>query len=301
MLRKLCGFCLGMVLLSSMACAPAQPQDPNSETSKPASSGGVSLTYKPPMVPISFTVDTNGNISSQIDQSIVTPLGQFTLGGFVESNWSSNSPKLKVIFRNSSQNLERVYELQETDKPLKISTDQKTDILLQPGFVIIEVGNVEALKVNFTPSDRSGSSGQVMLAESTASSDQAQSVYVQLEKVEVYEDGSAGATDWGFDISAGERSLTSIPRQSFHDDRERQVMVFNPDETTKLLNVKGDSLKVKVMGRNYDKDCFALGEAQISLDQLDLQSKSIQLFAVVPGNSKRGFFKFSFVVKPAEV
>lgn len=53
----------------------------SSTPSAPGSSGAAygSVSFKPILVPLTFTIDTNGTISVSGDTSIVTPLGEISL------------------------------------------------------------------------------------------------------------------------------------------------------------------------------------------------------------------------------
>jgi hypothetical protein len=43
-------------------------------------------TYKPPFVPIEFVIDTQGNVSVQLNASVSTPIGDFGVGAAAEKN-----------------------------------------------------------------------------------------------------------------------------------------------------------------------------------------------------------------------
>lgn len=60
----------------------------------------VGVRYKPPVVPISVSIDSTGNVSVRLDGEIVTPVGSFTIFGAVSENVSgsaSSAPTLTIL------------------------------------------------------------------------------------------------------------------------------------------------------------------------------------------------------------
>lgn len=101
------------------------------------SSGGF-VEYQPPFAPISFSVNSDGEISTAFQPSINTFLGEFTIGAelaFVQPD------EIVVIFRNRREGIEERYVV-ETGRNVRILANGQTRIEVSAdGVVIVDITN----------------------------------------------------------------------------------------------------------------------------------------------------------------
>ena len=79
----------------------------------------VEAYYKPPLVPISISVNQDGKISVRFDASIVTPMGTFGIG--VGRKRDPKPHHTDVVIRVLSTGKEYVYRIQDGDEPLLVA------------------------------------------------------------------------------------------------------------------------------------------------------------------------------------
>jgi hypothetical protein len=117
-------------------------------------------------------------------------------------------------------------------------------------------------------------------------------VTVSLNRIEVYEDGSLGGTDWSFGVFANDKNLLVVPKQSFHDGGNNLVQFNGASADTMIV---GDEVSIHVRGYNFDKGDKALGTLNLSLGAISGRlEKSLEV--AVPYNLKKGDFIFYFTI-----
>lgn len=91
---------------------------------------------------------------------------------------------------------------------------------------------------------------------------------ITLERIEVLNDGSAGATAWSFEIEAGGQMLFTLPVRDYSDDeRARNVTPRSSDPSIgRVVLVPGQEMLVKVSGTMSGllRRRSAAGEATLS-------------------------------------
>ena len=118
-------------------------------------------------------------------------------------------------------------------------------------------------------------------------------VAVRLDQIEVYEDGSIGATDWSFEILLNGINLMLIPRRSYHDD-ERHMVQFRREFVQG--NVPGNELYLTVSGYNFDDHKRATGGLRVPVDMISASSQ-MKFQVGVPGDYKKGYFIFYVTIE----
>src|SRR5581483_6641006 len=104
--------------------APIPTGQPNSSIPAAQSSGpDPYLTYKPPFLPIKFTLNSSG-ISVEGDTTIVTPLGSFTLGASLPV---VDTTQTLVIFRDTKKREDTLYRI-NAGRKLRVVVDGRTTI-----------------------------------------------------------------------------------------------------------------------------------------------------------------------------
>ena len=89
-----------MVALLAAGCGAAGSTTSAGQPIRPpAVSGG--LSYKPPVVPLKFTVNTNGQLSVSLDRTIVTPIGEFSLDGAAEFSAAPEDDCTLVVLKDT--------------------------------------------------------------------------------------------------------------------------------------------------------------------------------------------------------
>lgn len=117
-------------------------------------------------------------------------------------------------------------------------------------------------------------------------------VSVRCDKIEVYEDGSLGATDWSFEILLNEIGLITVPKRSFHDD-DRRIVQFGRQSVDAII--QGDVLNLRVSGYNFDSHRRAEGALHLSLAGLS-GSYQQRIEVSAPDDYKKGYFVFYLTV-----
>ncbi len=95
------------------------------------------VTYRPPYIPIAFSVDTEGNISISSGQEFVTPLGTFGISASKE--FALRKKEFILVLRNNKTGTDSVYKIEELQNA-KIEIDGgKTTVRTQKRMVIIDI------------------------------------------------------------------------------------------------------------------------------------------------------------------
>lgn len=110
-------------------------------------------------------------------------------------------------------------------------------------------------------------------------------VNLYLDKIEVYEDGSIGATDWSFEILLNGIGVITIPKRSYHDDARRLVQFGR--QTVNAV-VPGNEVYLQIVGYNFDGNKRAEGALSMPVDRLSETIQKVQV--AVPENYKKGHF-----------
>lgn len=110
-------------------------------------------------------------------------------------------------------------------------------------------------------------------------------VSLDLDKIEVNEDGSMGGTDWSFEIVLNGIGAITIPRRSYHDDGRRLVQF---GKQTVNAVVPGNEVNLQIGGYNFDGNRRAEGTLRMPVDMLSGTTQKIHV--TVPENYKKGYF-----------
>jgi hypothetical protein len=114
----------------------------------------VTLTYHPLFAPVTFSIDTNGNISVQGDLAIETPAGTFTLSAGVSDSpdrpQPDNSTLLLIIRHKQGASLaDSYYRMQTEQDEVVIVTNGTTtiDVTSHKAFIDASKGDVKSITV----------------------------------------------------------------------------------------------------------------------------------------------------------
>lgn len=99
--------------------------------------------YKPPFLPVIFSLDASGAISVEGDASISTFIGDFSVnaGGFASLATATPTPeKLTIIIRHlkNKQAIDSVYTLNTSEEEVSVTTDGLTQITVTSHQVFID-------------------------------------------------------------------------------------------------------------------------------------------------------------------
>jgi hypothetical protein len=94
--------------------------------------------YTPPFLPITLTIDTNGNIAIHGNASIVTPVGTFTVAADVSKGLAGTSGNTLLIIRHRKGGsiVDDVYTVQ-SDK-ITVIVDGLTELVVTNGRVFLD-------------------------------------------------------------------------------------------------------------------------------------------------------------------
>jgi hypothetical protein len=77
-----------------------------------ACAGGTeSVSYKPPLVPIVFSLDSNGTFSVSASASVATPVGTFSAGAEVSRPLANDKTRVSIIHSVDGTRVQDVYDL----------------------------------------------------------------------------------------------------------------------------------------------------------------------------------------------
>lgn len=99
----------------------------------------VEAKYQPPLLPCSIGIDSDGRPFLELEASIVTPVGTFSIGG--EFPMSRSSDYSYVVIRNRSTATDTVYELQTEGEELRVYLDGKAELSIKKRRVTIDITN----------------------------------------------------------------------------------------------------------------------------------------------------------------
>lgn len=112
-------------------------------------SGGdvdVIIGYRPPGVPVQFTIDTCGNITVQTTASITTFLGTFSLGAELPLN-ERDSDDLILIIRDRAEGVDQVFLIADGQKA-RVVADGRTEVeITEDGIVIVDVTQARVVEM----------------------------------------------------------------------------------------------------------------------------------------------------------
>lgn len=135
--------------LSSPASAAQLASAAPRACSGTANTSGVVASYKPPLLPIRFTIGADGHISVSLDLSIISFLGEISLDA---TKQLTDVPQTTlVIFRNGT--MATVYRVCSGQNVLKATTDGPAQILVEGGRITIDVTNASGSTVELVPTE----------------------------------------------------------------------------------------------------------------------------------------------------
>jgi len=115
-------------------------------------SSSLFASYKPPILPVEFTIDEDG-VEISGSSSIVTPIGVFSIGSSNNFSFEENSC-LYVTIKNYNTNKKRIYEI-DYGKKLHLRNDGETDISMKSNSIEINVYEGESYQLVLTADDDS--------------------------------------------------------------------------------------------------------------------------------------------------
>lgn len=99
--------------------------------------GRVELSYQPPFLPFSISIDSNGRVSVEAKASIVTPIGVFSIGASLPIR---NSPGFTyVIVRCRKTGKDSVFKVRDNGERVTVKTDGKATMLVKDRYVFVDV------------------------------------------------------------------------------------------------------------------------------------------------------------------
>lgn len=112
------------------------------------------INYKPPFLPIVFSLHDNGTISVAGDASVVTPIGDFEVeaGGYTAEATATPPPdSLVLIIRHikSGKAVDTVYDIAANGEELAITTDGLTQINVTAHQVFIDATKSKIKSITF--------------------------------------------------------------------------------------------------------------------------------------------------------
>lgn len=112
---------------------------------------GVQVSYKPPLVPVQVTVDSDGAISVSTNYSVVTPIGTFSAGAYVNP---SQYFKAKSILTVRFNGQDTIYRLAGEDFEINFQSGfyEKVKLEKKAGNVLLELRRLEATRSDLVPS-----------------------------------------------------------------------------------------------------------------------------------------------------
>ncbi|MFH1855432.1 MAG: hypothetical protein ABH810_03465 [bacterium] len=116
-----------------------------------------SVSYKPPLLPVKFVIDNTGKISVVGEISLVTFIGEFSIGA--EYTINSEPDNILVIIRDQSRGshgLDTIYRVHTNGDELTVVLNGETTVQVANKQVIIDVTNAEVKSIEFKRAEDSG-------------------------------------------------------------------------------------------------------------------------------------------------
>lgn len=109
--------------------------------------------YKPPLLPIIFTIDLNGNIAIAGSARVITPLGEFSIQGNVFDTIQNDADKsLLVVIRNRRDGivLDRAYRV-SVQQELVAVLNGNVEVRVTKGRVFVDASNGDIKSIELRP------------------------------------------------------------------------------------------------------------------------------------------------------
>jgi hypothetical protein len=116
-----------------------------------------SVSYKPPLLPVKLVIDNAGNISVVGEVSIVTFIGEFSIGA--EYTINSEPDSILVIIRDrnkSSHGLDTIYRVRSNGDELTVVLNGETTVQVANNQVLIDITNADVKSIEFKRTENSG-------------------------------------------------------------------------------------------------------------------------------------------------
>src|SRR5437588_3683617 len=130
-------------------------------TSSCGATGSAGVSYTPPFVPVTFSIDSSGNISVHVAASIVTELGTFSVSGGASASLKADDGTLLVTIRHIQNGslVDTVYKIQTGQVTVTVVVNGKTTIQITNRSVLIDAsqGNIQSIEVKNANSDNTSS------------------------------------------------------------------------------------------------------------------------------------------------
>ena len=113
-----------------------------------------SVSYKPPLLPVKLVIDNAGNISVEGEVSIVTFVGEFSIGA--EYTLSSKPDSILVIIRDrnkGTRGLDTIYRVRTSGDEFTVVLNGETTVQVVNKQVIIDVTNANVKTIEFRRAD----------------------------------------------------------------------------------------------------------------------------------------------------
>ena len=111
----------------------------------------VGFAYTPPFIPITFHINTSGNISLSVSGSIITEVGTFALDAETSSSVQPQTGSLVVIIRHRQGGsiVDTVYRIQTDQEKVIVVTNGRTIIQITDNSVTIDAsdGSVQSITI----------------------------------------------------------------------------------------------------------------------------------------------------------
>lgn len=111
----------------------------------------VGVSYTPPFVPVTFTINSNGTISVQGNLSIESPVGTFALEANVANTLQPEDNTLFVIVRHKQDGrvVDDVYKIQTGQEEVTVVTNGTTtvDVTEHKVFIDVSKGTIKSIEI----------------------------------------------------------------------------------------------------------------------------------------------------------
>lgn len=116
-----------------------------------------SVSYKHPLLPVKLVIDNAGNVSVVGEVSIVTFIGEFSIGA--EYTINSEPDSILVIIRDqnkSSHGLDTIYRVRSNGDKLTVVLNGETTVQVADNQVLIDITNADVKSIEFKRAEDSG-------------------------------------------------------------------------------------------------------------------------------------------------
>src|SRR5579859_1938717 len=111
------------------------------------------ISYKPPFIPVTFSIDIHGNISFQADASLVTSIGTFSVGVTTSTQPEDGTLLLTIRHKQNGTLVDSMYKIQTDQDEVTVVVNGTTTIQVTKNSILIDASksDIKTITVKGSP------------------------------------------------------------------------------------------------------------------------------------------------------